>query len=112
MFFARKTNKPLPRFAFRLTRWYAGSFLLFLAAAFLALYGAMATVLDRRMDEDLQEDAAEFALFYRQGGLAKVKAEIANEMATESAELVCFRVLSDTGELIYSSALPHWPALR
>ena len=97
--------------AVRLTRWYAVAFMVFLGSAFLSLYLVIAIILDRRMTDDLVEDVGEFAGYFREQGLARVKDEIASELHAEDPQLVVFQLLQRDGQILYSSDVGHWQGL-
>lgn len=97
--------------AFRLTLWYGGIFAATSAFAFGLVYLLMLAVVQERTDEDLREDAAEFAAFMQEGGLDRVKREMQLETLGEEAEEVFFRLWSSGGREMASTDLSTWPAL-
>ena len=78
---------------FRLTFWYVSAFLLCLACALLGLYLYMDNLLDRRMNEDLREDVAEFQELLRERGLDKVVAELSRESEASDESKIFLRLL-------------------
>ena len=88
----RHTRRPVT-LAARLALWYAGIFILFTGSAFLLFYFSINTILDQRIDEDLQEDIAEMRSLYADGGMAALKTEIRREVAQDNADEIFLRLL-------------------
>jgi len=97
--------------SFRLTIWYSGSFVVFLAASLLSLLISIDAILDDRIDEDLIEDIEECKELYESGGLDSVKQEIDREAKTGDITEIFLRLLTPQGEQIYSSDLSHWKGI-
>lgn len=97
--------------SFRLTLWYSGSFVVFLAASFLTLLISIDAILGDRIDEDLIKDIKEFREFYESGGLNSVKQEIDREAKTGDITEIFLRLLTPQGEQFYSSDLSHWEGI-
>ncbi|MDX1609382.1 MAG: ATP-binding protein [Halofilum sp. (in: g-proteobacteria)] len=95
--------------AVRLTLWYAGIFAATLCVAFVVVYLITLSILRERTDEDLHEDLAEFVAVMEEGGLDRVRREMALEAAGEEAESVYFRLWSDAGEALAATDLSTWP---
>lgn len=97
--------------AFRLTRWYASAFTVFLLAALLILYLSMNSILAGRMDEDLHEDIDEFKELFNEAGLDRVKEEIKREVMSGDEQTVFLRLLDTRGNTLFSSDLTYWKGL-
>ena len=97
--------------SFRLTFWYATTFLTCLLVAMLGLYIYLDTVFNHRMDEDLKEDIAEFRELLDEGGLEKVIAEIIREINSSDETEVFLRVLDLKGKVVFSTDVSEWEDL-
>ena len=97
--------------AFRLTLWYAMAFVGFLLCALLALYLSINSILNARMDDDLEEDIAEFQILLEEGGAQRVIGEIEREAAAGKDSSIFLRLLDGSGAQIFSSDLTHWKGL-
>ncbi len=97
--------------SFRLTFWYASTFLTCLLAAILGLYVYLDTVFNHRMDEDLKEDIAEFRALLDEGGLEKVIAEIIREINSSDETEVFLRVLDLNGKVVFSTDVSEYEDL-
>ena len=97
--------------SFRLTFWYASTFLVCLVGALLALYVYLDTILNNRMDEDLKEDIAEFRELLDEGGLEKVIAEIIREINSSDETEVFLRVLDQKGKVVFSTDVSEYQNL-
>ena len=84
----KKTTKLFRTLAFRLTLWYASIFVASSLVAFVVFFLAINSILSSRVDEDLQEDIAEFQALLRAEGMERVKAEIDREVAPGEADQV------------------------
>ena len=98
--------------SFRLTFWYAVSFVSLLLIALITLYISINSTLNARINEDLQEEITEFQNLYKLGGLDRVIEEIQLEQESEDPEDFFIRILDSSGELISSSNLSHWNELN
>jgi len=107
---ARHARRPVT-LAARLTLWYAGIFILFTGSAFLLFYLSINTILDQRIDEDLQEDIAEMRSLYADGGIAGVKTEIRREVAQDNADEIFLRLLDSEGTELFATDMSHWQSL-
>ena len=76
MYLRRNMTRFPATLAARLTLWYTAIFVLFTGGAFLLFYFTIDTLLDQRIDEDLEEDIVEFRNLYREDGIAGIKTEI------------------------------------
>jgi signal transduction histidine kinase len=97
--------------ASRLTLWYAGIFILFTGSAFLLFYFSINTILDQRIDEDLEEDIVEMRSLYNDAGIAGIKAEIQREVAQDNTDEIFLRLLNSNGIELFASDMSHWRSL-
>lgn len=97
--------------SFRLTFWYASTFLVCLVGSLLALYVYLDTIFTSRMDEDLKEDIAEFRELWDDGGLEKVISEIIREINSSDETEVFLRVLDPNGKVVFSTDVSEWEGL-
>ena len=97
--------------ASRLTAWYAGIFILFTGCAFLLFYYTIDTILDQRIDEDLEEDIVEMRSLYNDAGIAGIKTEIQREVAQDNADEIFLRLLNSNGIELFASDMSHWHSL-
>ncbi len=97
--------------SFRLTFWYAISFVSLLLIALITLYASVNSTLNTRINEDLQEEITEYKNLYKMGGLDRVIEEIQLEQESEDPEDFFIRILDSSGKLIASSDLSHWKEL-
>ena len=99
-------------FSFRLTLWYALSFILILLSALAILYYLVNTTLDNNIDEDLIEDVEEFRTLYQKGGISELKHELENEALTDDISNEFLRLLDKDGKEIFVSDLSHWDGMH
>lgn len=97
--------------AFRLTLWYVMAFVGSLLCALLALYLSFNSILNARMDDDLEEDIAELQILFEEGGAQRVIDEIEREVAAGNDSSVFLRLLDRDGTQIFTSDLTHWQGL-
>ena len=97
--------------AARLTAWYAGIFILFSGTAFLLFYYSINTILDQRIDEDLEEDIVEMRSLYNDAGIAGIKTEIQREVAQDNTDEIFLRLLNNNGIELFASDMSHWQSL-
>ncbi len=71
--------------ALRLTVWYAGIFVFFSCVAFVLAYFSIVAILQTQMDEDLEDNIAEFTVLMRSGGIGRVNKEIGNPRQRSTA---------------------------
>lgn len=98
----------LKTLAARLTAWYAGIFILFVGAAFVFFYVLIGSILDRQLDEDLEEDIVEFRLLWRSDGPERVKEEMDREVRSNEPGEVLLRLVDRTGKEIFAPDMPRW----
>lgn len=109
--FLKRLSELRHTLALRLTVWYAGIFALSSLLAFVVVYLLMVAVVERRADEDLIEDIEEFTSLMQQGGLERVRSEIALEVQGGESEAVFFRLWQPDGGQILASELASWQGL-
>ena len=97
--------------AFRLTLWYAMAFVGFLLCALLASYLFINSILSARMDDDLEEDIAEFQILLEEGDAQRVIGEIEREAAAGKDSSIFLRLLDGGGAQIFTSDLTSWQGL-
>lgn len=97
--------------ALRLTLWYAGIFTASSILAFAVVYALMVAVVQKRADEDLREDLAEFAAFMQSGGLERIKAEMMLETQGQEASDVFFRLWTPDRRPLATTDLSSWMGL-
>lgn len=97
--------------ALRLTLWYAAIFALSSAAVFIFLYFLISTTIAQRTDQDLYEDLDEFAAFLSEGGIERVKTEMALDTKETEAETTYLRLWSRDGRQLTATNLSSWSAL-
>ncbi len=105
-------NKFPNTLSFRLTLWYSILFVTFLAISLSALYLSINTILNNRIDEDLEEDIEEFSILFKNEGIYAVKKEIDREAKTSDVSEVFLRVLTTNGKQIHASDLSHWKGIH
>ncbi len=98
--------------SFRLTLWYASTFLMCLLFAFTALYFSLHSILTSRMDDDLMEDIAEFQELFSEEGLEEVLAELEREINSSDESEVFFRLYDEKGQIIFRSDFSEWEGLE
>lgn len=107
--------KTLPKLrhtlALRLTLWYAGVFFASSVLAFVIVYALMVAVVQKRTDEDLRDDIAEFAAFMQSGGLERVKSEMVLETQGQEASDTFFRLWTPDGGPLATTDLSLWAGL-
>lgn len=97
--------------ALRLTLWYAGIFALSSALVFIFLYFLISTTITQRTDQDLHEDLDEFAAFLNEGGIERVKTEMALDVKQAEAETSFLRLWNRDGRQLAATDLASWSDL-
>ena len=97
--------------AVRLTLWYAGIFVLSSLTAFLVFYVSVSSITQRRTDQGLSNEIAEFSFLFTTQGMGAVKANIALEAESQGVKDVFFRVVAPDGKELASSNLSPWKSL-
>ena len=98
--------------ALRLTIWYAAIFATSSILVFVFVHLLIATFIAERTDTELQEDMIEFAAFFRTGGIARIKTEIARDTKHQEAEDFFFRLWTEDGRLLAVTDLSAWSGLK
>lgn len=98
--------------AFKLTLWYALTFVTFSSLAFLVLYLSINSILSHEIDEDLIEDVAEFKILYQSDGMAGIQKEMIREVNSDDPKDIFIRLFDIEGHLIFSTDLTHWSKLK
>jgi len=93
---------------FRLTLWYAFSFILSSLLAFLVFYFSAFSYVYGRADTEILSEINEFSTLFTQGGLEEVKQEILLENETENTENVFIRLISRTGSELIATDTSSW----
>ena len=101
----RSTQKTL---ALRLTLWNASIYIAFFGSAFVLFYLSINTIMHRDLDEDLEEDIAEYRMLLETGGLATIKLEIEREFFSDDPEDSFFRIMDSKGSTLFTSDLSGW----
>ncbi len=94
--------------ALRLTIWYGTIFAVSSLLAFSLVYALMVAIVQERSDEDLAEDIDEFAALFREGGVERVKAEMALETQGEEASAVFLRLWTADGREFAATDMTSW----
>lgn len=111
--FSRKKLIKVPKtLASRLTLWYGAIFVVFSGTAFLFFYLSIDSILNKRIDEDLEEDISEFRMLLSSEGIERVESEIEREAMSEDPKEVFLRLLDRDGNQIIASDLSHWEGLE
>ena len=97
--------------ALRLTLWYAGIFALASALVFIFLYLLISTTITQRTDQDLHEDLDEFAAFLSEGGIERVKTEMALDIKEAETETAFLRLWNRDGQQLAATELASWSDL-
>ena len=92
---------------FRLNLWYALTFLLSVAALFLALYFLVAAAVQRQDREIVEARLKEMAAIYNSGGVAALRRWIQRSEDTRREKLF-IRVVSPWNEVLFISAPDDW----
>lgn len=98
--------------SFRLTLWYASTFIIILLAALMILYLMVNTTLNARIDEGLIEDVEEFRTLHDMGGVTELHREINNESLTDDISQEFVRLLDTEGNELFASDLSHWGGMH
>lgn len=109
--FSNVLNEHRHTLAFRLTLQYAGIFAASSMCAFAVVYFVIVSVVQARTDEDLLDDVEEFTLFYQQGGVERVMAEMDLEAAGDEADQTFLRLWTVDGRELKVTDLSTWQGL-
>lgn len=94
--------------AARLTQWNATIYIAFFGCAFVLFYLSINTILHNDLDEDLEEDVAEFRVLLKEDGIEAVRQEIKREILSEGPDNVFLRIMDAQGNTLHSSDLSAW----
>jgi heavy metal sensor kinase len=97
--------------ALRLTLWYAAIFAASSVLAFAVAYALIAAFVAQRTDKDMQQDIDEYAALFEEGGIDRVRREMALDTLGEEAEKVFFRVWTRDARQLAATDLSSWPGL-
>lgn len=98
--------------AFRLALWYAAIFTLSSLAAFLLVYLVVGSIIQERTDDELREDVAELSDLLEAEGVEALRAELDQEVASDGADAVFYRLMTHRGESILSTDMSSWPGVE
>jgi signal transduction histidine kinase len=96
------------RLSFRLTLWYSIIFTLCALVLLMIFYTRVAYITRAGVDEELAEEAAEFAEVMRVSGLSGVAAAMQIEENSEAPGAMFWRLLSFQGEVLAASDPTPW----
>jgi heavy metal sensor kinase len=94
--------------AFRLTLWYAVISAISFLGAFIFSYILITSVLNKRMDQELLNEAKEISSLLALKGVEEVRTAIILESESEGVTKIFFRLISRDGTQICSSDLSSW----
>ncbi len=97
-----------PSLAGRLTVWYTLVSTSLFALTIALIYFLTAAALLNQVDEDLEEDVAEFNFILREQGLEGLWADLRQEAEADGSSQILFRLYNDQGEIIRNSDDGHW----
>lgn len=109
--FYEKRLKLKHTLAFRLTLWYAGIFTLSSLAAFFILYFSILSMTERRTDNELSIEIAEFSSLFASNGMDAVVANINIEAESNGVEKMFLRLLAAGGKEIAASNRGSWKGI-
>jgi heavy metal sensor kinase len=93
---------------FRLTLWYAGIFTASSFVAFFLFYTLITSVIQEKTDQDLVNQAGQFAAVLREHGIGAVEKLALFEAQAAGEKKVFFRLLYPTGQAVSSSNMTYW----
>lgn len=109
--FLNKIRRLPHTLALRLTIWYAAIFAISSTLAFAFVYLLISTFIAERTNEDLREDVGQFSAFFREGGVARVKAEMLLDTKGQESTHAFFRLWSEDGRPLAATDLSSWAGL-
>ncbi len=107
MFFEKILRLP-HTLAFRLTLWYAGIFTLSSFVAFFLFYLSIASITQKRTDQELSIEIAEFSSLFASNGMDAVIANLHIEAESNGVEEMFLRVVTAGGKETASSNMEPW----
>ena len=93
---------------FRLTLWYAGIFAVSSIVAFFLFYKLITSVVQEKTDQDLSNQAGQFAAVLGERGIVAVENLALFEAQAAGEKKVFFRLLYPTGQAFSSSNMAYW----
>ncbi|MDJ0784194.1 MAG: ATP-binding protein [Desulfosarcinaceae bacterium] len=105
---SRKRSDLFRQLSFRLTLWYGIIFAIGTLLLLLVFYTRVVQVTREAVDEELAEEAGEFAVIMAADGLSAVVAEMAIEEASEAPGDIFLRLLSPQGEVLATTDPAPW----
>lgn len=97
--------------ALRLTLLYAAIFAASSLLTFAVAYALIAGFVAQRTDDELREDLDEYALLWRQEGLARVTQEMRFDTEGKDARTQYFRIWSRDGRVLGATDMTAWREL-
>lgn len=97
--------------ALRLTIWYALIFAASSLLAFAVAYVLIARFVAERTDDELLQDLDEYAIHWRQEGIARVTEEMRSDTQGKDARKTYFRLWGADGRELAATDLAAWPEL-
>jgi heavy metal sensor kinase len=94
--------------AFRLAIWYATISALSSLGAFLVLYLAGISLVQRRTDQELLNERVKFSAMLRLHGMDAVKVAASLEAASKGADKTFYRILNRKEETLFESDMSFW----
>jgi len=95
----------------RLTLWYTLLFIFMALSIFFYIYTVLSRDLNRRVDEELIDDAEEIVRIFEESGLQAASEEILLEVKDDSLETNFYRIFSPENELLGTTDLQYWTHL-
>ncbi len=109
MLLKRRSRRTL---SFRLMVLYAFMYIVSSFIAFLVFYFFITSILNDKINQDMETDVIEFRILYEDGGLEEIEEEMEDEAESDGIENGFFRLFTYDGELIHSSDLEEWEELE
>jgi heavy metal sensor kinase len=97
--------------ASRLTLWYSSIFTFTFVLVFVLTYVLISTVLNNNTIDDLQEDIQELSFSYIDTGIQGIWTQVEEEIASDGADQVFYRLLDAQGRTVRSTDMTTWNAL-
>jgi heavy metal sensor kinase len=105
---SKKTLKPKPTLAFRLTIWLGILFSVPSFAGILVFYLLITSIIHDSKERLQLTELAEFSTILASRGMDELQAMVDRETESSGADKIFFRVLSPNGELLISSDVSSW----
>ena len=94
--------------AARLTLWYSSLFTASFVVVFLLTYVLVSAMLNSKTLDDLEEDIEEMAGYYAADGIDGIWRQVDQEIASDGADRIFFRLLDARGREVRSTNLTAW----